>query len=51
MGVAFYLANQTTHCSYQFLASSKNQQASIKDFETYKNQTWSLNEMKPPEEY
>jgi hypothetical protein len=25
MGVAFYLANQTTQRSYQFLASSKNQ--------------------------
>jgi hypothetical protein len=34
MGVAFYLANQTTQRSYQFLASSKIQVASIEDFET-----------------
>ena len=46
MGVAFYLANQTTQRSYQFLASSKNQQASIKDFETWRNQYWNLNKIK-----
>ena len=34
MGVAFYLANQTTQRSYQFLTSSKIQVASIEDFET-----------------
>jgi hypothetical protein len=34
MGVAFYLAHQTTQRSNQFLASSKIQVASIEDFET-----------------
>ena len=46
MGVVFYLANKTTRGSYQFLASLKNQVASTKDFETWRNQYWNLNKIK-----